>query len=159
MTAEALTALGALATVTTAGVLIGVNTIGRVGSFGDIPFVVNQYKVQTINNELWSGNARYEVHERHLNNALTEFTGVDPDEFSFDMTLYSELGVSVLPLIITLWEYKRKGLPQTLVIGEKIYGKYKWVIEKLRIKPEARDQKGNLMLATVSVSLLEYLRK
>ena len=64
-----------------------------IGCLGDIIFQVSEKTVRTLDNMAWSGSARYAVHERHLSNALTEFTGLDPDKITFDITLCSELGV------------------------------------------------------------------
>ena len=49
--------------------------------------------VETLDNMSWSGSARYSTHQRHGANALTEFTGLDPDQITFDITLSVELGV------------------------------------------------------------------
>ena len=51
-----------------------------VGCFGDVVFQVSEETVETINNVVWSGSARYSTHQRHLQDALTEFTGLDPDK-------------------------------------------------------------------------------
>ncbi len=131
----------------------------RIGCLGDIPFIVSANKLQTISNSVWSGSARYSTHNRHLTNALTEFTGIDPDSFSFDMTLYAMLGAPPLKLLDKLWKYEREGTPVTLCIGEKAYGKYRWVVKSHETKLKGDDGRGNLALAVVSVKLLEYLRE
>ena len=63
-----------------------------VGCLGEIVFQVSDEIVKTINNMQWSGSVRFATHQRHLQNALTEFTGVDPDKMSFDIDLVEELG-------------------------------------------------------------------
>ena len=98
--------------------------MAQIGCLGDIPFVVSSDMIQTITNAVWSGSARYSTHQRHLNNALTEFTGVDPDEFTFDIVLSVYLGVDPMKLIVQLWKYEREATAVPLVIGEKGYGKY-----------------------------------
>lgn len=134
-----------------------INNTGKIGCLGDIPFVVSAYKIQTIDNAVWSGSARYGTHQRHLYHAMVEYEGMDPDSFSFDMTLYKELGAPPITLLNKLWDYERKGTPLSLCIGEKGYGKYQWVIKSHSTKMEATDREGNLILATVSVELMEYL--
>ncbi len=42
-----------------------------------------------------SGASRYTEHQRHLGNALTEFTGISADKMALEITLASELGVNV----------------------------------------------------------------
>ena len=51
----------------------------QVGCLGDVLFSVSDDTVETINNFVWSGSARYSTHQRHLTHALTEFTGLNPD--------------------------------------------------------------------------------
>lgn len=130
----------------------------QVGCLGDIPFFVSAEAVQTINNAKWSGSARYGEHQCHLTNALTEFTGLDPDTFSFDFTLSAYLGVNPMDAIVQLWQYERNGTSVPLTIGDKGYGKYRWTVKKHKIKMELFDGDGTLTGATVSVDLLEYLK-
>ena len=130
-----------------------------IGCLGAIPFMVSSTLIQTIDNAVWSGSARYGEHKRHLTHALTEFTGLDADTFSFDMTLSVSLGISPMTAIVQLWQYERDAITAPLVIGDKAYGKYRWTVKKHKIKMEQYDGHGNLILATVSVELLEYLKE
>lgn len=132
---------------------------GKIGCLGEIPFYVSHFAVQTVNNASWAGGARYATHQRHLTNALTEFTGVNPDTFSFDFLLCYELGVDPLSMLNKLWKYERDGAPVSLILGEKAYGKYRWIIQKHTAKMQYYDKDGNLIMAEVSVELLEYLRE
>lgn len=128
-----------------------------IGCLGDVVFKVSSREVETITNAQWSGSARYAAHQRHLDNALTEFTGNDPDKFSFDIYLSEYLNIKVMPELVKLWGYMRTGKAVELVLGEKGYGKYRWNITSLIIKMQRFDTRGNLTEATVSVSLQEYI--
>ena len=128
-----------------------------IGCLGDIVFTVGDDAVLTPDDVKWSGSARYAEHQRHLGDALTEFTGLDPDKFSFDITLAAELGVDVLFELGRIWTYERKAVTLPLAIGEKFYGKYRWTIKKHSIKMKHFDGAGNLIVAVVSLDLLEYL--
>jgi hypothetical protein len=130
----------------------------QVGVLGDIIFQVSSNVVQTLDNLQWSGSARYGEHERHLTNALTEFTGIDPDTMSFDMELSAYLGVDPMAELVKIWTYERSGKPLSLVVGERAYGKYKWTIKSHKIKMRTYDKRGNVTGASVSVELLEYLK-
>lgn len=132
--------------------------MAQIGCLGEIPFVVSAETVQTITNAVWSGGARYSEHQRHLTNALTEFTGLAADRFSFDMVLSAFLGVNPMTSINRLWTYEREGTAVPLVLGVKGYGKYRWTITEHKIKMQTFDGSGGLLSATVSVNLLEYLR-
>ncbi|WP_409969624.1 phage tail protein [Bengtsoniella intestinalis] len=129
----------------------------NVGCLGDIAFVVKPDLIQTIKSMTWSGGARYATHERHLKNALTEFCGIEPDKFSFEMQLSSDLGADPMTELVKIWAYERNGTPLSLIIGDKGYGKYRWVIQEHKISIERTDPRGNLTWCTVEISLLEYL--
>lgn len=131
----------------------------QIGCLGDIAFKVSSDMVRTISNVTWSGGANYNTHSRHLNDALTEFTGLSPDEMTFDIVLSAFLGVNPMSDLSKIWEYERKGKALPLVIGSKAYGKYRWVIKSHKIKMQTFSGSGDLMSATVSVSLLEYIKR
>lgn len=131
--------------------------MAQIGCLGDIVFTVSSEQIETFKNMQWSGSVRYSTHQRHLSNSLTEFTGIEPDTMSFEMTLSANLGVDPMAELVKIWTYERKGQRLPLVIGEKGYGKYRWCIESHKIKMETFDKAGNLTGATVSVNLLEYL--
>lgn len=128
-----------------------------IGCLGDIVFQASEETVRTLSNMAWSGSARYAVHERHLANALTEFTGLDPDRITFDIILCSDLGVDPMAEVVKLWNIEREGRAVSLTIGTHGYGKYRWNIVKLELKPCAHYVNGDIHTATVSVSLQEYL--
>ncbi len=130
-----------------------------VGCLGEIVFQVSDEIVKTINNMQWSGSVRFATHQRHLQNALTEFTGVDPDKMSFDIDLVEELGTDPMVEMVKLLEYERAGEAVPLVIGEKAYGKYRWTILSHKMKTKAHDYKGSVSCVTVSVNLQEYLER
>jgi len=132
---------------------------GQIGCLGDIPFIVSYKQIQTINKVVWSGSARYATHQRHLNHALTEFVGLNPDAFSFNMTLTPVLGVPPQQLLNQLWKYERNGTAVPLCIGAKAYGKYRWTVQKHTAQIPYFDGMGNALLVDVSVDLLEYLKE
>lgn len=127
-----------------------------IGALGDIVFQVSAETVETINKVVWSGAARYAKQDRHLIDSLTEFTGLEPDSISFEMELSAYLGVDPLSEIIKIWQYERTGKTLVFIIGDKSFGKYRWVIEKHQVKMKNFGKGGKLMAATVSINLLEY---
>lgn len=130
-----------------------------VGCLGEIVFQVSDETVKTINNMQWSGSVRFATHQRHLQNALTEFCGVDPDKMSFEITLMEELGVDPMVELVQLWTYERAGEALPLVIGEKPYGKYRWTILNHKMTAKYHDYKGNVSCVVVAVNLQEYLER
>lgn len=128
-----------------------------IGCLGDIIFEVSEATVRTLDNMVWSGSARYAVHERHLTHALTEFVGLDPDKITFDITLTAELGVDPITEGVKIWDIERSGKAVPLTIGTKGYGKYRWNVTKHEMKMTVHYINGDIHTATVSVSLQEYL--
>lgn len=135
--------------------------IGWMGAGGDdegVVFQVSRDTVRTLSNWTWSGSARWATHERHDDNALTEFEGVDPDQIAFEVQLTAELGVNPMDELVRIWTYERKGTAVALTIGEHCYGKYRWSVLSHSTSMEVTDVDGNLYSATVKVKLQEYLR-
>lgn len=80
-------------------------------------------------------------------------------KISFDITFFAEVGVDPIKEATKLWKYMREGTALQLLIGDKAYGKYRWVIQSLKYKLKYLDVHGNQYCTTVYVSLLEYLSK
>ena len=133
--------------------------MAMIGCLGDIAFTVSSSVVRTLDNFQWSGSARYAAHQRHLGRGLLEFTGVDPDKISFDMTLSVQLGASPVREISKIAKYESKGRTLPLTIGSKAYGTYRWVITGHSVKAKTFDRRGNLSVVVVSVNLQEYARR
>lgn len=134
--------------------------IGYLGKSADdgIQFIVSREVFRTPKNMKWSGSVRYAAHERHNTHALTEFTGLDPDRFSFDILLTAEMGVDPLKEVVKIWDYERAGEALGLVIGGKAYGKYRWTVKNHETRIEYTDKAGDMYAVEVSVELLEYLK-
>lgn len=132
--------------------------MAHIGCLGSIPFYVSSNSVKTISNVQRAGAARYGEHKRHLSTTLTEFTGVDAGSVSFDMVLSAYLGVDPGSEINQIVNYMNRGKTLPLVIGDEIIGKYRWTIKSYSVKMQTFGKGGSLTSATVSISLLEYLR-
>lgn len=129
-----------------------------IGSLGGIVFTVSSEKIMTINNIKVSGSANFGKHQRHGGNTLLEYVGNDADTLSFDIKLAAQLGVDVEQEIDKIADAQRSGEALKLVIGKKVYGRYRWVIEKWSASYSAFDKNGKPILANVSLTLNEYLK-
>ena len=129
----------------------------QIGTLGEIVFSVSDSVVETINNFVWSGSARYSIHQRHLTHALTEFTGLDPDGITFDIFVSAYLGVDPYAEIVKIWNYERGGTAVPLTIGTHAYGKYRWSIINHKMKAQTFDKRGDITSATISLTLQEYI--
>ncbi len=132
--------------------------MATIGCLGDILFEVTQDKIMTPSSFSWSGSASYTTHDRHLTNAMTEFTGLAPDTISLEVTLSMYLGVDPMESLVKLWTYERNGRALPLTIGNKAYGKYRWTITSHTMKAQDFLKDGTVSSATVSISLQEYLK-
>lgn len=130
----------------------------KIGCLGDIIFEVSDKEIQTIRDASWSGSATISTHQRHLDNALQEFVGTDPDQFEFKMMVSRFLGSDPLTVINKLFEYERGGIAVPLTIGKKGYGKYRWLIKKHKTEMEHYDKFGNLIGADITITLTEYTK-
>lgn len=128
-----------------------------IGTLGGIAFSVSTNQVKTFNDLKRSGSARYASHSRHLKDTLLEFTGNDNDKITFTMSLSVFLGVDPQTEISNLQAAQRAGRIMHLVIGRQSYGN--WVITSLSLDYDRIDNKGNVLIAKVSVSLTSYARR
>lgn len=130
-----------------------------VGALGSVAFEVSDSFVQTVKSLTWSGSASYSTHARHGLPYITEFVGVEPEKLSFDMYLNAYLGADPQDAFRRLRSYMGDGSAVSFVLGSRRYGSYRWNITSLSMKSERFDAEGNLVSATVSVSLQEYLEE
>ena len=130
-----------------------------VGCLGDIAFEVSAKSIKTIRDATWSGSASIATHQRHLQNSLQEFVGIDPDSFTFNFRISAWLGSNPLTDISKLFEYERSGTAVRLIIGGRGYGKYRWLIKKHKVTLEHYDKWGNHVGADIAVTLTEYTRE
>ncbi|MCD8199799.1 MAG: phage tail protein [Coriobacteriaceae bacterium] len=130
----------------------------QIGSLGDIVFTVSDSTVRTFTNFVYSGSAQYSTHQRHVSSALTEFVGVDPEQITFDIILNAYLGVTPSSDLKTLQKYERNGTVLSLVIGDTTYGQYRWNLLSHSLTASHFDKSGDITVATVSITLQEYLK-
>ncbi len=130
--------------------------MATIGTLGNIVFSVSQNKTSTFNDLKWESSARYAEHDRHLQETLIEFVGTDNDTITFSMYFSVFLGINPMKEIVKLLEAERSGKIMRLVIGPKAYGKNRWVITKTSKDLDRFDAKGNLLIASVSVTLAAY---
>ena len=132
--------------------------MAKIGCLGDIVFEVSRETFRTLDKFKWSGSARHSVHQRHGGNALTEFTGLDPDQIAFTIYFTPELGTEPMQEIWALWRLMRSGKTLPLTIGTHAYGRYRWTITSMEIDAQYFDVNGDIYYAAVSLKLQEYLK-
>lgn len=133
--------------------------MAQIGSFGDLTFKVSDKKVRTFDGMSWDFSAKYATHDRHIRADLLEYMGPEIETISFSMVFSVFLGVTPLKQIKKIRKMIRNGYARRLVIGGKVYGSYKWVMEKGTVELQKFDKKGNLWAAKVNVTLKEYPKR
>lgn len=132
--------------------------MAQIGVLGDIVFEVSEKRVYTISAMTWGGKSSIATTARHNTNALTEYTGMEPDTISLTISVCSWLGADPIEEMVKLWDAMREGRAMPLTIGSKPYGKYRWLISDLSDEVQQFDREGNQYSIQVTLSLIEYLR-
>ena len=127
-----------------------------IGTWGDITFAVSRNQIKTFDGLKWDSGAKYSTHDRHLKEPLLEFTGTDVESMTFTMFFSAFLGVNPIAEVSKMLKAMRRGEVHRLVIGPKAYGTNKWVITKLSTSLNRYDNRGNLLVAKVSVTMKSY---
>lgn len=127
-----------------------------IGTWGDITFAVSRNQIKTFDSLKWDSGAKYSTHDRHLKEPLLEFTGTDVESMTFTMFFSAFLGVNPIAEVSKMLKAMRRGEVHRLVIGPKAYGTNKWVITKLSNSLNRYDNRGNLLVAKVSVTMKSY---
>ena len=127
-----------------------------IGALGDIVFAVSSNQIKTFDGLKWGSSVKYSEHARHMQEGLVEYTGTAADTIAFTMYLSVYLGVDPIEEITKLLNAERSGKVMPLVIGDKAYGKNKWMITKSDKALERFNKAGNLLTAKVTVSLIAY---
>ena len=127
-----------------------------IGSWGDITFSVSRQTVKTFDGMKWDGGAKFATHERHLKEPLLEFTGTEVESVPFTMFFSVFLGVNPIAEVSKVMKAMRRGEAHRLVIGPKAYGTGRWVITKVSNSLERYDNRGNLLVASVNVTMNSY---
>jgi hypothetical protein len=127
-----------------------------VGCLGDIAFFASSELTRTISNMKLSGSAKYSTHQVHGGKALPELTGQDADKLTFDVVLSIYLGVSPKDSIKRIREAKENGEALPFVLGNTVYGDYRWVITSYSVNPEHYSRLGGLNHVKLSLTLQEY---
>ena len=127
-----------------------------IGTWGDITFAVSRNQIKTFDGLKWDSGAKFSTHDRHLKEPLLEFTGTDVESMTFTMFFSAFLGVNPIAEVSKMLKAMRRGEVHPLIIGPKAYGTNKWVITKLSNSLNRYDNRGNLLVAKVSVTMKSY---
>ena len=130
--------------------------MATVGSLGGITFNVSSRRVLTFDNYSRQGNIKSAEHEIIAEKSNMEFTGLEPEELSFDIQLFSQLNVTPEDKLETLRNMRDTGQIVSFILGSAPVSQNKWIITGLSEKPSYWKARGKIHVITVSVKLKEY---
>lgn len=133
--------------------------MAKIGTFGDLTFSVSDKTVRTFESMNWDFSAKYTTHDRHIKPDLLEYMGPEIENVSFSAVFSVFLGTNPYKEIKKLRQMVRDGQAERLVLGGKVYGSYKWVMQKGAAELKRFDGKGNLWAAKVKITLKEYPKR
>ena len=134
--------------------------IGSLGSL--ITFEVStdkkgKLKVLTFDKLSQKVSGRYSTHNIIGSKPKTEFLGADLRALSFNIHLSAMHGVKPRTTIENIEKAVESGTVLPFAVGSKKVGANKWVIESMSETWEEIYNKGELVSASLSLSLKEYV--
>ncbi len=130
-----------------------------IGTLGDIVFEVSSKTIMTINKFNRSKSTAFQTHGVHLRTGLIEFTGSEPESISISIKISRYLGADPLYVYSKIIDYQNNGTAVSLVIGNEIYGSYKWIVSKCKATYNYYDKVGNVTDVDASLTLTEYVKE
>lgn len=127
-----------------------------VGFLGGTPFLVSSHYVYTFDDYQRSASARYATHEIIGKKPLLEFLGPDTESISFKIKLRSDHGLSPRVELDKLRKYRDSGKVLTLILGGRVVGKTRWVIESIGETVNFWSRTGQILSCDVAITLKEY---
>ena len=130
-----------------------------VGSLGDISFEVSDKQVLTFQDVKYEGKMRYATHEIIGKKPIAELVGPDLHQITFKIYLAVSLGINPAEEMKKIRAKRDSGEALSFVLGEKVIGDNKWVIEGIGEAWPMIDNKGNIFSLAADISLKEYVEK
>lgn len=128
-----------------------------IGSFGDIIFSVSRETAKTFKDLSRSESGRYATHDIHLKKPKLEFLGPGLSSVSFKMEFDASRGVNPQKETDKLIRMQRNGEYGLFILGGKRMGMGHFVLKGVSVDFKRVDNRGNLLSASVDVTLEEYL--
>lgn len=131
--------------------------MAKIGSLGkSIIFETSDKRILIPSNFQKKVSARWQKHELVNRTPRQQFIGPDLDQVTFTITLNAQHGVKPKKTIANIQKLVKNGTPQKLVIGKKAVGSGKYVIIELSESWDVILNKGELLKATLNITLEQY---
>ena len=130
----------------------------EVGSWGtDIVFCVSDSRIFTFRDFKRSSGSEWAMHTRIGSRDQPEYIKPALQKVSFTMDLDAQYGVRPRDTLDMLIRHTEEGTVNTLVVGGKKVGRYRWRITSLSEAWEIVYTRGELARAKVDVTMEEYV--
>jgi len=127
-----------------------------VGFLGGTPFITSRAYVYTFDDYTRSSSGRWAKHDVIGQKPLLEFLGSDIEEIGFKMKLRSDQGISPRVELEKLRRYRDEGRIMSLVLGGRVVGKTKWIIESISEAVNYWSRSGQIFSVDIDIKLKEY---
>lgn len=129
-----------------------------IGNWGaDVVFRVSDRQVFTFSGLNRTVGSEWATHSRIGQKDQVEYLRPVLQKMTFTITLDATLGVRPRATMDRLADYAERGTVRAMVIGGKRVGRYKWRITDISEAWDTILNKGELVRATLSVTMQEYL--
>ncbi|AIF51263.1 phage tail protein [Pelosinus sp. UFO1] len=131
-----------------------------ISSLNNVSQSKDTFKVLTFDGLQRDGSGRWATHEiiGQDRKPLLEFLGPDLENLSFSVFMSSFLGINASTELQKLRNLRDGGVICDFVIGGASFITNKWVIKSLSEAHKTYDKSGNLLIAVVNISLIEYVK-
>lgn len=127
-----------------------------IGTFGSLRFRVSDDRMLTFSDFSREISGTWNTTERIRGKPMTEFGGPKLQTISLKIILDANLGIRPRAMLSQIETMVETGSCHTLIIGKKVVGKNKWVIVKSSESWDTVLHRGELVRASVTLSLQEY---
>ncbi len=132
--------------------------MAQIGNLGKtIVFSTSDKKILNFMDFKQEVSGRWTVHERIQKKPKAEFLGPGLRQITFKITLDALHGVKPKKTLKAMEAMVEKGTPEKLIIGGTKVGASRWTMTSISEDWDIVMNKGELVKATVSVTLDEYV--
>lgn len=134
--------------------------MAKIGNFGkSLIFETSDKKILQPKGLKREVSGRWAVHSRIGKRPLKQFLGPEADSVTFRVELDARHGIKPRKTLEKIERCIRKGTPEKLAIGGKMVGKNRMVITKASETWDEVWNRGELVRASIDLTLEEYPTK
>lgn len=127
-----------------------------IGSLGPVVFTVSDKQVKTFDGLSRTESGRWAKHDIVGLKPVPEFLGPDLSSITFTIRLDAMLGTNPKVESNRLIKMSRDGRAYHFILGTHRFGVGKWSVQDVKIDFQRIDNRGNTLVAGLSITLEEY---